>query len=239
MSEKILELFDLLFTFILIGSLIREIPAVKKMLITAEDALELGSKVLPKKTDHELILWFSRAFGFISLFFFILFLISPYLASKFSLQINPNLQLSLILIFIFFAYLWMSLHIAKPTKEKVFKYLKSNAWILSAPFLFLGFDLLLNTNILSTFGQKLFNLFFNIFGYYLPDQLFNNFFAFFTIFYTSIILYCILIWLIALPPYFFVWLCLKIFKHKQKQERFLFLILLAFVINKLVLIFAF
>ena len=97
MSEKILELFDLLFTFILIGSLIREIPAVKKMLITAEDALELGSKVLPKKTDHELILWFSRAFGFISLFFFILFLISPYLASKFSLQINPNLQLSLIL----------------------------------------------------------------------------------------------------------------------------------------------
>ena len=215
MSEKIFELFDLLFTFILIGSLIREIPAVKKMLITAEDALESGSKALPKKTDHELILWFSKAFGFISLFFFVLIFISPYIATKFSLQINPKLHLSLIFIFIFFAYLWMSLQIAKPTKDQIFKYIKSNIWLLSAPFLFLGFDLLLNLNILATFSQNFFNLFLNLFGYYIPNQIFTNFLAFFIFFYFGVFFQFVAMWLISQPPYFLIWMFLKILKHKQ------------------------
>lgn len=46
-------------------------------------------------------------------------------------------------------------------------------------------------------------------------------------------------WLISQPPYLAALMLLKIMKHPQKQERFLFLVLLAFVINKLFLILAF
>ena len=69
MNEKTLELVDLLFTFILLGSLIRQIPIVDKTLIGIENILESGSRVLPKKTDHEWMLWVSKVFGLISLIF--------------------------------------------------------------------------------------------------------------------------------------------------------------------------
>ena len=239
MTEKILELLDLFFTFILIGSLIRQIPAVDKALISIENILDSGSKSLPNKTAHELILWISKVFGFVALFFLVLIIIIPQIKINFQLDINPRFYFSLLFIFCIFTYLWIAMNIAKPTKEQIVKYLKSNAWLLLSPFLFLASDLLLNLNILESFSQNLFNLILSIFGYQIPNHLLANFLAVTFVIYSLIIFQFILMWLISQPPYLAALMLLKIMKHPQKQERFLFLILLAFVINKLFLILAF
>lgn len=239
MNEKTLELLDLLFTFILLGSLIRQIPIVDKTLIGIENILESGSKVLPTRTDHEWMLWVSKVFGCISLLFLVLSIVLPQVKGIFNLNITPNFYFSLLFICFLFAYLWMSMNIAKPTKEQLFKYIKSNIWLFSAPFLFLIFDLLFSINILESFSQSLFNLVLNLFGYHIPNNLWANFLAFTLFFYVSITFQFIAMWLIAQPPYLVGLMLLKIIKHPQKQERFLFLILLAFLINKLFLIFNF
>lgn len=239
MTEKILELFDLFFTFILIGSLIRQIPSVNKILISIEDILESGSKSLPNKTAHEFMLWVSKVFGFIALLFLILIIVISQLKVYFLLNINPKLYLYLLLIFCIFTYLWMAINVAKPTKLQLLKYLKSNVWFFSAPFLFLAFDLFFNLSILESFSQSLFNSILNIFGYQIPNYLLANFLAFSFIFYILMICQFIGMWLISQPPYFVISILFKIMKHHQKQERFLFLILLAFMINKLILILAF
>lgn len=236
MTEKTFELIDLFFTFILIGSLIRQIPVVNKALIRIENILEYGSEALPKKSDHELILWVSKVFGFISLFFLVLIIVLSQAKVKFNLDINPKFYLSLLYIFCVFFYLWMAMNIAKPTKQQIFKYLKSIGWFLSAPFLFLATDLLLDLNILESFSQGFFNWILDIFGYQIPNHLFTNFLAVSFVFYLSIIFPFILMWLISQPPYLVVSMIFKIMKHPQKQERFLFLILLGFLINKLFLI---
>lgn len=239
MTEKTLELLDLLFTFILIGSLIRQIPAVDKALVSVENILDYGSKALPQKTDHELIIWISKVFGFISLFLFVLIIVLSQAKGKFNLDINPKFYLYQLYIFCVFFYLWMAMNIAKPTKKQIFKYLKSIGWFLSAPFLFLATDLLIGLNILESFSQGFFNWILDIFGYQIPNHLFTNFLAVSFVFYLSIIFPFILMWLIAQPPYLAISMIFKIMKHPQKQERVLFLVLLAFMINKLFLILAF
>lgn len=236
MNEKILELLDLLFTFILLGSLIRRIPIIDKTLISVENVLESGSKVLPGKTDHEWMLWVSKVFGLISLFFLVLIIFLPEIKDFFNLDISPKFYFSLLFIFFLFVYLWMSMHIAKPTREQLFKYIKSNIWLFSAPFSLLILDLLFSINILESFSQSLFNLVLNLFDYQIPNNLWANFLAFTIFFYVSITFQFIAVWLIAQPPYLVGLMLLKIMKHPEKQERFLFLILLAFVINKLFLI---
>ncbi len=236
MNEKVFELLDLFFTFILIGSLIRQIPIIDKALIGIENILESGSKVLPKKTDHEWMLWVSKVFGCISLFFLVLSIVLSQAKVKLNLDITPNFYFSLLLICALFASLWMSISIAKPTKEQLFKFIKSNIWLFLAPFLFLIFDLLFNINILESFSQSLFNLILNLFGYQIPNTLWANFLAFAIVFYVSITFQFTVMWLIAQLPYLAILMLLKIMKHPQKQERFLFLILLAFLINKLFLI---
>jgi len=239
MTEKTLELLDLLFTFILIGSLIRQIPAVNKALVSIENILDYGAKALPKKTDHELILWISKVFGFSALFLLIPIIFISQAKVKFNLDIIPTLYPSLVVIFCVFTYLWMSMNIAKPTKAQLFKYVKSIGWYLAGPFLFLATDLLLGLNILESFSQGFFNWILNKFGYQIPNHLFLNFLAVSFVFYLIIILPFILMWLIAQPPYLAISTIFKIMKHPQKQERFLFLILLAFMINKLILILSF
>lgn len=107
MTEKTLELLDLLFTFILIGSLIRQIPAVDKALVSVENILDYGSKALPKKTDHELIIWISKVFGFVSLFLFVLIIVLSQAKVKFNLDINPKFYRYQLYIFCVFFYLWM------------------------------------------------------------------------------------------------------------------------------------
>jgi len=239
MTEKIFELLDLLFTFILIGSLIRQIPAVDKTLISLENILETGSKALPNKTAHELIDWVSKVFGFIALFFLILIIIISQLKVHFFLDINTKLYFSLLLICCIFTYLWMAMNVARPTKDKLFKHIKSNIWILSAPFLFLAFDLLFDLNILEYFSQTFVNTGVNIFGYHIPNHPITNFLAVAFLFYFLMTIQFIGMWLISQPPYLSFLMLLRIMKHPQKQERFLFLILLAFMINKLFLILAF
>lgn len=240
MTEKTLELLDLFFTFILIGSLIRQIPAVNKALVSVENILDYGSKALPKKTDHELILWISKVFGFISLFLLITIIFISQAKVKFNLDIIPTLYPSLLFVLCVFTYLWLSMNIAKPTKAQLIKYIKSIGWYLSGPFLFLAADLLLDLNILESLSQGSFNWILDKFGYQIPNHLFLNFLAVAFVFYLLlIILPFILMWLIAQPPYFIISTIFKIMKHPQKQERFLFLILLAFMINKLILILSF
>lgn len=239
MTEKALELLDLFFTLILIGSLIRQIPVVDKALIGIEKILESGSKALPQKTDHELIIWISKVFGFVSLFLFVMIIVLSQAKVRFNLDINPKFYLYQLYIFCVCFYLWMAMNIAKPTKQQIFKYLKSISWFLSAPFLFLATDLLLDLNILESFSQGLFNLILEMFGYQIPNHLFTNFLAVSFVFYLLIIFPFILMWLIAQPPYLVISMIFKIMKHPQKQERFLFLILLAFIINKIFLILAF
>lgn len=236
MTEKILELLDLLFTFILIGSLIRQIPVVDKALLGIENILESGSKALPSKTDHELILWVSKVFGFIALFFFILIIILSFVKVNFHLDVTPNFYFSLLFMCFLFAYLWLALNMAKPTKTQILKHIKSNIWLFSAPFLFLAMDILLDLNILESFSQGFFNLILNIFGYQIPNYLWANFLAVTLVLYVSITLQFILMWGISQPPYLAISMLFKIMKHPQKQERFLFLVLLAFLINKLILI---
>jgi len=239
MTEKTLELLDLLFTFILIGSLIRQIPAVDKALVSVENILDYGSKALPRKTDHEWILWTSKVFGFIAIFFFVLIIVLSHIRVNFDIDIPPKFYFSLLFICCTFTYLWMAMNVAKPTKIQILNHIKSNVWLFLAPFLFLAFDLLFDLNILETFSQGFFNLILNIFGYQIPNNLFANFLAVALIFYVSMTFQFILMWLISQPPYLAALMLLKIIKHPQKQERFLFLILLAFMINKLFIILVF
>lgn len=239
MNEKILELLDLLFTFILLGSLIRQIPLINKALISIEKVLESGSNILPQRTDHEWMLCIAKVCGFISLFFVGLSIVLSQAKVKFNLDIPSNLYLYLIFICFFFASLWISISIAKLTKEQFFNFIKSNIWLFSAPFLFLLFDLLFSINILESFSQSLFNLVLNLFGYQIPNTLLANFLAFTIVFYVSITFQFTVLWLIAQIPYLAILMILKIMRHPQQQERFLFLILLAFLINKLYLILMF
>lgn len=239
MTEKTLELLDLLFTFILIGSLIRQIPAVNNLLIGIENILESGSKALPNKTTHEFMLWISKVFGFIALFFLVLIVITSKIKINFHLDINPRFHFYLIVIFCIFAYLWMAMNVAKPTKKNIFKLIKSNIWVILIPFYILAIDLLLNLNILENFSQTFINAGLNLFGYQIPNHAITNFLAVSFIFYLLIGFQFIAMWLISQPPYLVISILFKIMKHHQKQERFLFLILLAFMINKLFLILVF
>lgn len=237
MNEKIFELFDLLFSLILLGSLIRQIPIVDKVLTGIENFFDFISKHLPNKTDHEWIVLGAKFFGYISILFLILFL--TFSKREGGVAISPKISLSFMSLFLFSLFLWLSLNIAKPSKKQIINFIKSNSLFLLCPFIFLACDLLLETHILESFSQKFFNLFLSIFDLQIPNFLWGNFLAFASIFYVGTALPLIIMWGSAQPTYLAFLLLLKIMRHPQKQERILFFVLLAFFINKLALIFFF
>lgn len=243
MSEKIFELVDLFLTFLLLGSLIRSIPIVNKTLETIENTLESTTIKIPNKNDHELILGFAKFTGYISLFFIVITFILTYVNAK--LPETIDFKIIMYLVFAFFGsfYFYISLKIARPSKTQIINFPKKNfilVLILLAPFLFLAFDLLIDTKILSQLSQSMFNQVLLIKSdYYIPDKLFFNFIAFFCFFYFIVLCYAIGLLGIAQLPYMGVALILKILRHNKKQEKVLFIFLLFFIINKLFLIFLF
>lgn len=239
MAAKFFELVDLFTSLILMGSLIRQIPVVETLLTQVENLFDRVYKIFSNKTDEEIIHLFSKICKYILIFSLGLIFILSKIKENFLLGFSPKLSFIIGLILIILSYLKMALNIAKPTKKIIIKYIKSNKWIFLSPFVFLFSDLFLDSNILDFFGQKFFNLILELFHYQIINSLWANFLAYALVIYIGTALQFIMMWLISQPSYLLVWVILKIIKHPQKQERVLFLVLLLFFLNKLILIFWF
>lgn len=244
--EKIIEIVDLIFTLILIGSLITNIPAVNKFLTLVEISIDQGFETFLSIHPKGSILWVSNFFKkvfFIFLTFLILFF---YIVPAFSKEINFEVSRFLFFMMFIFGYLWMASTISFPNKNNLIDIFKSSWYLLAVPFLFGIMDLVFGVNFFERISNEIeFSV--NYFNLYIFNNNIANAFILFSIFWYIIMVISILvIWILSLPAYFSLWIILRIiyryaifFKKSQEKERILFIIVFLFVINKLIYIFLF
>lgn len=244
--EKTLEVIDLFFTIILIGSLITNVPVVNKSLTWLENNIDQGFRKFIQITPRESIVGISNFFKklfFITLFFMVFIF---YLAPNFFHMIGRSAYLFLIFMMGVFGYFWMALTIAKPNKDTLIDIMKSSWYILTAPFIFGLSDVLLGTNIFKIMDAQIASSvdFFNL---SILNNSITNTFILFTIFWYAIVAISVLgIWALSLPAYFSLWAILYaiyryaiFFKNSKEKDRILYLIVFIFIINRLAYIFIF
>ena len=244
--EKLIEIIDLIFTLILIGSLITNIPTVNKFLTWIETNMDQGFKKFLLIPPKESILWISNIFKklfFICLIFLILIF---YIAPQFLKKINLDIYHFLLFTMAAFGYLWMALTIASPTKKTLIDIAKSSWYLLTAPFLFGISDLILGTNIFGIMDAQISPSvdFLNL--SILSNSVANTFILFTIFWYSTVALGVVGMWMLSLPAYFSLWVILRViyryaifFKESKEKDRILLLIVFLFIVNKLIYIFLF